>query len=205
MPATRDDILEAWCAWAPADRERVLSLQDDQIVQFLDVHMRSLLHAENEARRLGIKSPEQPFTFDHTQVPLLSTMQFDGERPEGSTSKVYKRVRWPKELSEDAAIIPACLRSALPAASPVRTVSPQLWLQLLPPPEAWIDLERALARLVEQLVLREYISVEGGSGDEDAADVPVTGRAAKRARQRERRRVGKAVARAALMDPAVLQ
>lgn len=205
MPVSRDELLAAWVAWAPDAREQVLAIHDEQIVKFLDVHMRSLLHAENEARLRGVKSPDQPFTFDHTQLPLLSTMQFDGERSEGSGSKDYKRVKWPKELSDDAAIIPACLRNALLAASPVRSVSPQLWLQLLPPPDTWLDLERALARLVEQLVLREYRQVEEVSGDEDGNEVPVTGRAAKRARQRERRRVGKAVARAALMDPAVLQ
>lgn len=202
MPVSRDDLVAAWVAWSPAERERVLAINDEKIVQFLDVHMRSLLHAENEARRLGIKSPEQPFTFDHTQLPLLSTMQFDGERSEGGGCKVYKRVRWPKELSDDAAIVPACLRCALPTASSIRSVSPQHWLQLLPPPDTWLDLERALAQLVEQLVLREQQGA--ASGDEDGNDVPVTGRAAKRARQRERRRVGKAVARAALVGPAVL-
>jgi len=227
-----DELLDVWAVWPPSVRESILILEDPEIVCILDASLQMLWAADFQAQQFGMVGPSHPY--DHSQLPFLSTMQFDIAA--AKNGEVRKLVKWRSELHEDVSIVPAALRFSLrPDPSMrycVKPMNPARWSQLLcPPPLCWADFERQLARLIEQKVLRTHESElrstgRGNSGRgrcQDAwapADVPLvdkdvpcedevnqdgdisattslTGRAAKRARQRDRRKMFKAASRAA--------
>jgi len=193
--------------------------------------MQMLWAAEIQARQFGCAGPDP---FEHAQLPLLATMQFDGFMHRGQ--KVFKLVKWPNEFHDDPMILANALRVSLQASHGKRRTAPLVanrWHQLLvPAAQSWTAFEMQLAQLVEQLVLRAHevgptetpkidaesvlswsaqmlvpqaavqcsapTAPETAEAVEDAA--PGGSRAAKRARQRERRKLGKALARGEDVD-----
>mmetsp|Transcript_47223 Transcript_47223/g.137379 ORF Transcript_47223/g.137379 Transcript_47223/m.137379 type:complete len:701 (+) Transcript_47223:146-2248(+) len=226
-----DDMLTKWAARSPEEREGALKVGDPELVRTIDLSMRMLWTAEIQARQFGVQGPVHPF--DHSQLPLLSAMQFDGFGDEfgGGAATL---VKWPKEFVQDPAVLTEALRSALRPGGAGRrggapkAMKPQRWASLLQPsPKSWVDFERQIARLVEQLVLRAVPQADASTKRGDAAAASGSGadgaaatdaeadadsdseeagaapkqspaRALKRARQRERRRMGKALARAGI-------
>lgn len=234
-----DELLGIWASWSPEAREKVLNVHNSELVNRIDTNMRLLW--TNEIKGAG-QSPVDPF--DYSKYPLTSTMQFDGVVMQDQ--KVYKVVKWPKEIVIDPATVPAAVRSASGRRQPnLKRVNPTRWAQALlhPPPKSWSEFERQLAQLIEQLVLHAHSQQGAASGrtgsgsntvgksgstgvskamrpaeieEEDellGSNLPhdgegvnsagedaetatnveaLTGRAAKRARQRERRRMFKA-------------
>jgi len=190
-----DDLLAAWAAQDPEDRESSMRLEDPEIVRQINVCMQQLrTAAEIQASQPSAEACDQQF--DGTQLPLLASMKFDGIMESF-------HVRWPKSFCDDITAMRSVLQNAGGRRPGRRPLKRQQWHQLLQPPAgSWRDFERQLAQLVEQLVLSVRAehgrkigvkSEEQGSADE-AAHVPGAARAAKRARQRERRRLGKAAA-----------
>lgn len=191
-----DDLLAAWAAQDPNDRESSMKLEDPEIVRLINTCMRQLQStAEIQACQEGTQICDQQF--DGTQLPLLASMKFDG------TVESFHTIRWPRSFCDDMAAMRSVLHNAGGRRPARRPLKRQQWHQLLQPPAvSWRDFERQLAQLVEQLVLSVRAehgrkvasrSEEQGSADE-ASHIPGAARAAKRARQRERRRLGKAVA-----------
>jgi len=150
-----DEVFESWALKTPQEREEMLRVQDPEVVHLIDFNMRMLWAAEIQARQFGLKGPVHPL--DQGQLPLLSTMQFDGNVERGE--KVYKLVKWPREVCEDPAIMLTAMRCMLPPSTGQRRrprpLKPQRWHQLLQPPaKSWVDFERQLAQLVEQLLIQ---------------------------------------------------
>jgi len=216
MPVTLDALVDVWPTWSEHVRQGALVVHDAALAQRVDAHVRSLWEAEIKARQLGV---EPLHCFDHTRLPLLSTMQFD----EVENGSPVARLRWPREVAEDAAIIPAILRCELGVVQAVgpttmtrvpRVLAPGQWRHLVQtPPATWIDLERTIALLVEQLLLRvlprsrvaaeqPHLPAAREPVDREPAEeeTTLTGRAAKRAMQRLRRKAGKALTRAQAGD-----
>lgn len=212
-------LLATWAARSAAERAACLQICDPEVVQLIDANMRMLWAAEIQAWQFGMQGPSHPV--QHSQLPLLSTIQFDGAM-QGATAdpqNVVKRVKWPQEVSDDPLVVISALQaSGLLGASRHGVSEKRLprkqWAQLFhPPANVWVDFEKQLARLVEQLLmeLRQVtapsidagaVAEEGGDADADAEDAgeekpALRARAAKRQRQRERRRMGKALQRAA--------
>jgi len=168
-------------------------LQDAAVVGQLRVQMQALWQAEIQLRTLGLAGNVHPF--DHTQLPLLSSMEFN-EAPEAS----IHRISWPSYLHEDPASLEVAVKQALGSAKLRKALQCRHWKQLLHPgPQTWLDLEQSLARLVEQIVMqfvvawsvnhvREGAEEPSEAGVDDAGQV-LTSRAAKRLRQRERRKL----------------
>mmetsp|Transcript_7057 Transcript_7057/g.13101 ORF Transcript_7057/g.13101 Transcript_7057/m.13101 type:complete len:572 (-) Transcript_7057:42-1757(-) len=187
-----DDLLAAWAAQDPNDRESSMRLEDPEIVRLIETCMRQLqTAAEIQACQQGTPACVQQF--DGTQLPLLASIKFDGTVV----------IKWPRSFCDDMAIMRSVLQNAGGRRPARRPLKRQQWHQLLQPPAvSWRDFERQLAQLVEQLVLSVRAehgrkvaskSEEQGSADE-STQIPGAARAAKRARQRERRRLGKAAA-----------
>ncbi|CAK8996148.1 Hypothetical protein (Fragment) [Durusdinium trenchii] len=243
-----DELLATWARLPAEERARLLCVQEP--APRIDLGMQMLWAAELQSRQFGVCGSSDPF--DHAQLPLLATMQFDGFMHKGQ--KVFKSVKWPKEFHQDPMILANALRFSLQASHGKRR-SPAMqssrWHQLLlPAAQSWAAFEIQLAQLVEQLVLRaqevgpeplprpvgpagapaspverevreptetrlwsswaaataptdEAVPHPGDPQEavEEEAAAPAPGsRAAKRARQRERRKLGKALARGEDVD-----
>mmetsp|Transcript_73713 Transcript_73713/g.116733 ORF Transcript_73713/g.116733 Transcript_73713/m.116733 type:complete len:713 (+) Transcript_73713:78-2216(+) len=225
-----DELRSIWAAWSPEVRAEVLQIREPALVQLVEQHMRQLWTAEVQARQLGVQGAGNQF--DNAALPLLSTMQFHAAvlPPNGDMTVVHQIVRWPKELIDDAAIMPAMLRPSLEAVSLPRPAKVTHWEQLLhPQATTWAMLEIQMAQVLEQLILHHHAhsleqrsvnaiaSITGHSrsasssiprekapepeeveddDDDRGVEAPANnGRAAKRARQRERRKLFKAAAR----------
>ena len=74
LDAGMEEVLAAWGSWTPEVRARTLAITDAELVMQIEAHMKSLWEAEIKARQAGVSGPVHPF--DHSQLPLLSTMQF---------------------------------------------------------------------------------------------------------------------------------
>ncbi|CAJ1419354.1 unnamed protein product [Effrenium voratum] len=157
-----DELLAVWARLLPEERGRLLCVQEPECVRLIDLGMQMLWAAEIQARQFGVRGSTDPF--DHAQLPLLATMQFDGFMHKGE--KVFKSVKWPKDFHEDPMILANALRFSLQASmgSKRRQVAPikaNRWHQLLAPPaQSWAGFEMQLAQLVEQLVLRAEVGSE---------------------------------------------
>jgi len=221
-----DELLAEWVRCQPEERESIMCVHDPELVHLIKNNMQMLCSSEIQARQFGVKGMVDPF--DRTQLPLLWTMEFDRRAQEGE--QVLNLVKWPKVFHEDPMILPNILRCALRSGSTGRRIPqvlrPQRWSQLLQPAaKSWVDFEKQLALLVEQLVLSacstrppyrtcgQAVGDAGAAEDEEgseaveanqapASHVPGAARAAKRARQRERRRIGKAQGAAAAVEGA---
>lgn len=171
-----EEVLKLWCGRAPEQRKAIMTVQDPEIVRLIDFNMRTLWTAEIQARQFGVEGPIDPF--DRSQLPLVSTMQFDGGA--NSDEKISKQVKWPSEFYEDPLVVPTALRCALrvrteggPALWGGAAEAPQpcSWARLLQPPaKSWIDFERQLAHLVKQLVLHAFEEEQTGRGGAAAVD-----------------------------------
>ncbi|CAK8987866.1 unnamed protein product [Durusdinium trenchii] len=149
-----DELLATWARLPAEERARLLCVQEPECVRLIDLGMQMLWAAELQSRQFGVCGSSDPF--DHAQLPLLATMQFDGFMHKGQ--KVFKSVKWPKEFHQDPMILANALRFSLQASHGKRR-SPAMqssrWHQLLlPAAQSWAAFEIQLAQLVEQLVLR---------------------------------------------------
>lgn len=208
---------EAWTAWSPESRRQALQVRNPELVSLLRESLSALWAAEIRTRKVGVRGLTQPF--DQTSLPLLSQVEFDGA-PDAD-DKVFTLMKWPRSFHDDAATLLGALRRAFEpsGASAGRRCAPRLlprqrWCQLLQPPAAsWRDLERQLARLVEQVLLQAWAEERScqrgpppaaGAASEplpDLGEPTVRGstaaastcsRVSKRQRQQERRRCKKA-------------
>lgn len=217
-----DDMFAIWVARPSEERMGIMRVNDPEIVRLIDFNMRMLWTAEIQARHFGVQGPVHPF--DHVQLPLLSSMQFDGVVEGGE--QVFREVKWPVEFGDDPMVLASALQCALQGngaqRQAPRAIKPKKWSQLLQPPaKSWVDFERQLALVAEQLLLHAgggsittatsgtgACAPEAGSDGEDGrasgnasddgadgtgSQKPSVARSAKRARQRERRRMGKAL------------
>eukprot|EP00927_Polykrikos_kofoidii_P022025 TRINITY_DN20677_c0_g1_i1.p1 TRINITY_DN20677_c0_g1~~TRINITY_DN20677_c0_g1_i1.p1 ORF type:complete len:661 (+),score=116.87 TRINITY_DN20677_c0_g1_i1:64-2046(+) len=152
-----DTLVAAWASWQPDVRDRVLRIEEPGVAQLIDTNVRILWTAEMQAQRFGVKCAVNPF--DTVKLPLMTTMQFDSSSADTPSVSVQS-VSWPKSVHEDTLVIPSAIRNALQNSrrrrTPVRLCSTK-WQQILqPPPKSWMDFERQLALLVEQLMLRAH-------------------------------------------------
>lgn len=167
------EVLTAWAGRRPDERESILKVQDPEVVRLIDASMRMLWTAEMQARQFGVKGPMDPY--DHAQLALLSSMEFHGGAEEDDRS--LRQVKWPRQFSEDPMMVPAALQYALPPKAAGRRgpqfLPPHKWPQLMQPPaKSWMEFERQLARLVEQLVmhaLRGATGAPAGAGQAAAS------------------------------------
>jgi len=182
-----------WDAWMglPAERrQRAVTIRDAKLVGFVQTHMQSIWQLDLNT---GCH------TFDTVQFPLLSAMQFVDTSAD-TTEFPAQEISWPEMCHADPAWIPLVVDQTLGRSKqPRKLLPPGQWrFQLLrQEPRSWPDLERCIARLVEQLVLcaasghsasSEVAAQTGESANKESATVPLTARAAKRLRQRERRK-----------------
>ncbi|CAK0804363.1 unnamed protein product [Prorocentrum cordatum] len=159
-----EQVRSAWAALPVSEREASMKVCDPEIVGLIDLNMRMLWTAEIQ---VGVKGEVHPF--DRSALPLLSTMLFDGCVEEGQ--KVYKHVKWPRELAEGPAVVLDIIRDPAGGRAP-RPAKPRgRWPELLrPPAKSWVEFERQLAGLLEQLVL----SIVGAQPGCNGAFAPVT-------------------------------
>ncbi|CAE8644747.1 unnamed protein product [Polarella glacialis] len=149
-----DEVLASWARLPPEERQTTLQVHEPECVRLIDLNMQMLWASEIQARQCGVRGLDP---FDHTQLPLLSTMQFDGSMSDGH--KVFKLVKWPQEFYEDPMVVPNALRFSLAVLSGAKrrtppVLKPQRWHQILKPPaQSWAGFEYQLAQLMEQLVL----------------------------------------------------
>eukprot|EP00930_Biecheleria_cincta_P058935 TRINITY_DN44712_c0_g1_i1.p1 TRINITY_DN44712_c0_g1~~TRINITY_DN44712_c0_g1_i1.p1 ORF type:complete len:545 (-),score=129.91 TRINITY_DN44712_c0_g1_i1:68-1702(-) len=223
MAAMEDELLAFWAKLPPEERHSLLQIHDPECVRLIDYNMRMLWTAEIQARQFGVRGPTDPF--DQAQLPLLATMQFDGSSGVDG-EEVMKLVKWPQEFTSDPTMMVNAIRYAFQSSDHGTrqrsgAMKSQRWHQLfIPLPTSWAGFEFQLAQLLEQLVIKAR---DGGSqapqtreadeelmGDhvwEEEAEESVMSpektigaRAAKRLRQRERRKLGKALARGEAVD-----
>jgi len=182
---------DAWMALPAERRQQAVTIRDATLVGFVQTHVQSFWQLDLHT---GCN------TFGSVQYPLLSAMQFVDTSAETAKLPIHE-ISWPEKFHADPAWIPLLVDQTLGRNKhPRKLLPPGQWpFQLLPPqPQSWPDLERCLARLVEQLVLHDS-SEPSASSEVDAqtsesaalgsaATVPLTARAAKRLRQRERRK-----------------
>mmetsp|Transcript_90542 Transcript_90542/g.157064 ORF Transcript_90542/g.157064 Transcript_90542/m.157064 type:complete len:726 (-) Transcript_90542:140-2317(-) len=160
-----DELFAIWASWSPEAREKVLNVQNAELVNRIDASMRLLWTNEIKVRadtQGTLQSPVDPF--DYSRYPLTSMMQFDGMVMQDQ--KVYKVVKWPKELLVDPRTVPAAVRSVTGRRQQgFKRVNPARWAQalLLPPPKSWSEFEQQLANLIEQLVLNAHTAQVGAS------------------------------------------
>lgn len=147
-------------------------VHDAQLADALHGILHVIWKAEFQARGAGPYSNFVPFSAP--LFPLLASMEFDGTTDSNGRYLVHS-VGWPASMCEEPSRIPAAIAAAQLGTKELLRVPPHRWLSelLSPPPQAWPEFETCLALLVEQLLV--------GAGG-------LTGRAAKRQRQRERRR-----------------
>lgn len=187
------DAWAAWSSWSVEQRHQVASLQDPAIISSLHMLMRGLWQSEIQVRNLGLSGSVHPF--DQSQLPLLSSMEFSGTMRENEQG--YLAIQWPSSFHTDPSKFPDAVRQSLGREGHSRVLPREQWPRLLQPmPQTWADLELCLAKLVEQLVLRAFpASSAKARACEAAADSTAskanTARAAKRLRQRERRKLCK--------------
>jgi len=184
---------DAWMALPAERRQEAVTIRDAKHVGFVQTHMKSLWQLDLDT---GCN------TFSSVQYPLLSAMQFVDTSAEIAKFPTHE-ISWPEMFHADPAWIRLLVDQTLGRNKhPRKLLPPGRWrFQLLrPQPQNWPDLERCLARLVEQLVLHASSEPSGSSRvaaqtSESAAlgsaAVPLTARAAKRLRQRERRKLCK--------------
>lgn len=201
--------MAAWPNWSAEQRREAVVIRDEGVIAQLHAHMRGLWEAEIQARELGISGMVSPF--DQSKLPLLSSMEFDGTTSGGVQS--FHSVKWPMEFFEDPRVLPDAVKSAIGTCGDKasRKVARDGWRQILKPsPRTWVEFERLLAKLVEQVLIEAVAeggapeggapeggtrevgpAIEAGCGNKAAAPVQSAARAAKRARQRERRKLGR--------------
>jgi len=188
------DQWDAWMALPAERRQQAVTIRDAKIVGFVQTHMQTFWQLD-----LHTGCP----TFDAVQFPLLSAMQFVDVTTETDKFPTHE-ISWPEMFHADPTWIPLVVDQTLGRHKhPRKLLPPGQWrFQLLrQQPQSWPDLERCIARLVEQLVLRVASEPSASSGAAaqnsdlatmgSAAAVPLTARAAKRLRQRERRKLCK--------------
>ena len=150
---------EQWDAWMamPAEcRQQAVTLRDATLVGFVQTHMQSIWQLDLNT---GCH------TFDTVQFPLLSAMQFVDTSAETAKLPTHE-ISWPEMFHTDPAWIPLLVDQTLGRhKNPRKSLPPGQWrFQLLrPQPQSWPDLERCLARLVEQLVLHASSEPSGSS------------------------------------------
>lgn len=160
-----DELFAIWASLSPEAREKVLNVHNAELVNRIDASMRLLWTNEIKVRadtQVSLQSAAAPF--DYSRYPLTSMMQFDGMVMQDQ--KVYKVVKWPKELLRDPVSVPTAVRSATGRRQQAfKRVSPTRWAQalLLPPPKTWSDFEQQIANLIEQLVLNARSGKAGTS------------------------------------------
>lgn len=191
------DQWAVWVAWPVEHRRRATAIRDPAIVSALQSNVQSLWQMELQARGFGMCGTFQQF--DHFQLPLLASMEFEGFSQDSGQSASCV-ILWPSALHEDPAWLLAAVEHGLGRRHPCKAAAP------LPPSQcprllqSWSELELRLAQLVEQLVLRAagppsararpsgvHVAVPAPA----AAGEGLTARAAKRLRQRERRKLCK--------------
>jgi len=178
----------------PAERrQQAVTIRDAKLVGFVQTHMQTFWQLDLHT---GCN------TFDSVQYPLLSAMQFVDTSAETAKLPTHE-ISWPEMFHADPAWIPLLVDQTLGRhKNPRKSLPPGQWrFQLLrPQPQSWPDLERCLARLVEQLVLHASSEPSTSTGAAQTSEVaavgsamavPLTARAAKRLRQRERRKLCK--------------
>ncbi|CAK0887754.1 unnamed protein product [Prorocentrum cordatum] len=165
-------LLVNWAGWSTDRRRQALLVHDVSLAGALHSTLHATWKAEFQARAAGFERSFVPFSAE--LFPLLASMEFDGATDSGGRYSVHS-VGWPASACEDPARIPAALAAARQVTRDLVRVPPRRWASelLSPPPQTWPEFEACLALLVEQLLVR------AGA---------LTGRAAKRQRQRERRR-----------------
>jgi len=185
---------DAWMALPAERRQQAVTIRDATLVGFVQTHMQSFWQRDVLT---GCN------TFDTVQYPLLSAIQFVDTSAETAKLPTHE-LSWPEKFHADPAWIPLVVDQTLGHKENPRKLLPswQWPFQLLrPQPQSWPDLERCVARLVEQLVLhassdpsdssRSAAQTSESAALGSAAAVPLTARAAKRLRQRERRKLCK--------------
>lgn len=177
-------------------------IRDPMVVGTVQSQMRGLWQAEIQARGFGLYGHIHPF--DSTQLPLLSSMEFNDALHDGSQS--FHTISWPAMFHEDPTLIQVAVKHALRTTRPSKRLTAKKWVQFLcPGPQTWFDLESSLAKIVEQLIFcagdmmhgigrATYTGCTAAEVAPDPTEEPgkaLTSRAAKRLRQRERRKLCK--------------
>mmetsp|Transcript_46553 Transcript_46553/g.92240 ORF Transcript_46553/g.92240 Transcript_46553/m.92240 type:complete len:331 (-) Transcript_46553:240-1232(-) len=189
------EVLAAW-SQLPAERRRqVAAVRDSALLDALQACLNDLMAAELDT------SGSQANDDDKADLVLLSSMEFD--MPEsGDVGQLGSAMLWPAELHADPVTLVTIVSRALDDNKDWKAMPPQKWGEFLTPmPKTWQELERSLAHLVQQLILSAHRSArseassttasQGSDGEQASKELPVTGRALKRLRQRERRKMGK--------------
>mmetsp|Transcript_50812 Transcript_50812/g.148070 ORF Transcript_50812/g.148070 Transcript_50812/m.148070 type:complete len:336 (+) Transcript_50812:86-1093(+) len=189
------EVLTAWSVLHAERRRQAVAVRDSALLCTLQSCLRDLMTVEL------VMSGSEANDDDKTDLALLSSMEFD--IPEsGDVGQLGSAILWPAELHADPARLVIVVSRALGDSAEWKARPPQKWSELLTPrPKTWHELERSLAQLVQQLILSTLrparsessstTASQGSDGEQAAKELPVTGRALKRLRQRERKKMGR--------------
>uniref|UniRef100_A0A7S1M3A7 Uncharacterized protein n=1 Tax=Alexandrium catenella TaxID=2925 RepID=A0A7S1M3A7_ALECA len=187
--------MDCWAAWSSMtaeQRRQAAVLRDTAIAGKLHAQLQALWWVQIQHNALGFVG--QLHSFDPEQLPLLSAMDFtrlDGEALAAAGSAPSK-ISWRPELHEDPASMEVAVKRALGSTGSRGALPPRQWKQLVhTAPQTWLDLEWSLAGLVEQVVMRAAAADarHGARSVSEEASGAQASRAAKRLRQRERRKL----------------